>query len=259
MLALHPGLVGPARTLCESTTGTFGSAGSRAGKRIAMSANTRPATAPGAQRPPRMRGWVHGAAAPVAAVVAVLLWRAASPGSSRVSAAIFGVALVALYSISALYHVGSWSERGRRWLGRLDGAMILLFIAATFTPVAVHALGGAWRTWSLAVAWTIALIGAGVAMSPATPPARLSVAAYVAFGLLVAVPLVRIGRALEPAGVALIGMGGAIYILGGVVYALRRPEPWPDWFGFHEVFHVMVVVAGAAHVFAIWRYVLPLA
>jgi hemolysin III len=224
-----------------------------------MSPNASPTTAPSAELPPRMRGWVHGAAAPVAAVVAVLLWRAASPGPSRVSATVFGVALVALYSISALYHVGRWSVRGRRWLGRMDGAMIQLFIAATFTPVAVHALGGAWRTWSLVIAWTIGLVGAGVAMSPATPPARLSVAAYVAFGLLAAVPLVRIGGALDPAGVALIGMGGAIYILGGVVYARRRPEPWPAWFGFHEVFHVMVVVAGAAHVIAIWRYVLPLA
>jgi hemolysin III len=224
-----------------------------------MSLYDRPATTPSGELPPRMRGWVHGAAAPVAAVVAVLLWRAASPGLSRVSAAVFGIALVALYSISALYHMGSWSVRGRRWLGRMDGAMIQLFIAATFTPVAVHALGGAWRTSSLVIAWTIALIGAGVAMSPATPPARLSVAAYVAFGSLAAIPLVRIGGTLDPAGTALIGLGGAIYILGGLVYARRRPEPWPAWFGFHEVFHVMVVLAGAAHVTAIWRYVLPLA
>jgi hemolysin III len=224
-----------------------------------MSLHDRPATAPRGELPPRMRGWVHAAAAPVAAVVAVLLWRAASPGLSRVSAAVFGIALVALYSISALYHLGSWSVRGRRWLGRMDGAMIQLFIAATFTPVAMHALDGGWRTSSLVIAWTIALIGAGVAMSPATPPAPLSVAAYVAFGSLAAIPLVRIGGALDPVGTALLGLGGAIYILGGLVYTLRRPEPWPAWFGFHEVFHVMVVIAGGAHVIAIWRYVLPLA
>jgi hemolysin III len=219
----------------------------------------RPSTDPSGELRPRMRGWVHGAAAPVAAVVAALLWGAASPGLSRVSAAVFGIALVALYTISAMYHLWRWSARGRRWLGRLDGAMIQLFIAATFTPVAVHALGGLWRTSSLVVAWTIALIGAGIAMSPATPPARLSVAAYVAFGSLAAIPLVRIGGALDPAGTALIASGGAIYILGGLVYARRRPEPWPTWFGFHEVFHVMVVIASAAHVIAIWRYVLPLA
>jgi hemolysin III len=224
-----------------------------------MSPNDRPPTTPSGELPPRMRGWVHGAAAPVAAVVAVLLWGAASPGPSRVSAAVFGIALVALYSTSALYHIGRWSARGRRWLGRMDGAMIQLFIAATFTPVAVHALGGVWRTASLVIAWTIALIGAGVAMSPATPPARLSVVAYVAFGSLAAIPLIRIGGALDPAGTALIAAGGAVYVLGGLVYARRRPEPWPTWFGFHEVFHVMVVIASAAHVIAIWRYVLPLA
>lgn len=224
-----------------------------------MSPNERRSTASAGEPPPRLRGWVHGVAAPVAAVVAALLWRAASPGPSRGSAAVFGIALVALYSISALYHLGRWSVRGRRWLGRLDGAMILLFIAATFTPVAVHALGGAWRISSLVIAWTIALIGAGVAMSPATPSARFSVAAYVTFGSLAAIPLVRIGGALDPAGTALMVLGGVIYVLGGLVYARRSPEPWPAWFGFHEVFHVMVVLASAAHVTAIWRYVLPLA
>lgn len=224
-----------------------------------MALDDRPAHTPSGELRPRLRGWVHGAAAPVAVVVAVLLSAAAAPGVSRFSAVVFGVALVALYSTSALYHLWKGSVRGRRWLGRLDGAMIQLFIAATFTPVAVHALGGAWRTTSLVVAWTIALIGAGVAMSPTTPPARLSVAAYVGFGSLAAIPLVRIGTALEPAGTALIALGGAIYILGGLVYARRRPEPWPAWFGFHEVFHVMVVLASAAHVLAIWRYVLPLA
>jgi hypothetical protein len=149
-----------------------------------MSLNDRPATAPSGERPssdawlgPRRRGARRGRGR--GAVVACRLARAA-----RVSAAVFGIALVGLYSISALYHLGRWSVRGRRWLGRMDGAMIQVFIAATFTPVAVHALGGAWRTSSLVIAWTIALIGAGVAMSPATPPARLSVAAYVAFGSL---------------------------------------------------------------------------
>ncbi|MFO7962040.1 MAG: hemolysin III family protein [Nitriliruptoraceae bacterium] len=224
-----------------------------------MSLNDRPAPAPSSELRPRMRGWVHAAAVPVAAVVAVLLWDAASPGLPRVSAAVFGIALVALYSVSALYHLGRRSVRGRRWLGRMDGATIQLFIAATYTPVAVHALDGVWRTSTLVIAWTIALIGAGVAMSPATPPARLSVAAYVTFGLLAAIPLVRIGGVLDPAGTVLIGLGGAIYILGGLVYAHRRPDPWPAWFGFHEVFHVMVVIASATHVIAIWRYVLPLA
>ncbi len=224
-----------------------------------MSLNDRPATSPSGELIPGMRGWLHGAAVPVAAVVAGLLWCAAAPGVPRASTAVFGIALVGLYSVSALYHLGRWSPRGRRWLGRMDGAMIQLFIAATFTPVAVHALDGTWRTASLIIAWTIALIGAGVAMSPTTPPARLSVAAYVTFGLLAAIPLVRIGAVLDPAGTVLIGLGGAVYILGGLIYARQRPDPWPAWFGFHEVFHVLVVLASAIHLIAIWRWVLPLA
>jgi hemolysin III len=208
---------------------------------------------------PRLRGWIHTAAVPAAVVVAALLWRAASPGLPRISVAVFGLGLIALYATSGLYHVPPWPAHVRRWLASADVAMIQLFIAASFTPVAVHTLTGTWRTWSLAVAWAIAIIGAGVALSPATGPRWLTVAAYASFGSLAAIPLVRIVDVLPPAGVALIVASGLIYILGGVVYARQGPNPWPRWFGFHEVFHVLVVVAGAAHVVAVWRYALPLA
>jgi hemolysin III len=208
---------------------------------------------------PRLRGWIHGAAAPAAVVVAILLWRAATPGLPRISVTVFGIGLTALYATSGLYHLPPWPARARRWLARVDVAMIQLFIAASFTPVAVHTLGGPWRTWSLGVAWAIALIGAGVALSPASGPRWLTVAAYASFGSLAVIPLVRIVEVMPAAGVALIVLGGAIYVLGGVVYARQGPNPWPRWFGFHEVFHVLVVVAGAAHVVAVWRYALPLA
>ena len=208
---------------------------------------------------PRLRGWIHGAVIPAAAAAGLLLWHAASPGLPRLSVAVFGVALVALYAISSIYHVPSWPERIRRWLARIDVAMIQLFIAATFTPVAVHTLGGAWRTWSLGVAWTIAIIGAGVAASPLKGPRWLTVAAYASFGALGAIPLLRVAEVISPAGIALLFLGGLVYIAGGVVYARKGPNPWPAWFGFHEVFHVLVVVASAIHAVAIWRYALPLA
>lgn len=208
---------------------------------------------------PRLRGLVHLSAAPVAVVVAVLLWRAAAPGMSRVSVAVFGVALVGLYTTSGLYHLPQWPARVRHWLSRADVAMIQLFIAASFTPVAVHALGGAWRVWSLAVAWGIGLIGAVIAASPLKGPRWLSVVGYTAFGSLTVVPLFRIVRVVPPAGLALLGVSAALYMLGGIVYARRRPDPWPHWFGFHEVFHVLVVAAGATHVVAVWRYHIPLA
>jgi hemolysin III len=208
---------------------------------------------------PRLRGWVHAAAVPVAAGAAFVLVEAASPGPPRLSVAVFGLGLVGLYFTSGLYHLPTWPAHVRRWLARMDVAMIQLFIAATFTPVAVHALSGVWRTWSLVIAWTVAVVGAVVAASPLKGPRWLTVAAYASFGSLAAVPLLRVVEALSPAGVGLLALGGVIYIVGGVVYARQGPNPWPRWFGFHEVFHVLVVIAGAMHVLAIWRYALPLA
>ncbi|MFP4635431.1 MAG: PAQR family membrane homeostasis protein TrhA [Nitriliruptoraceae bacterium] len=217
------------------------------------------ASQPASGHRPRLRGWVHSAAVPAAVGVAVLLWNAASPGLPRTSAAVFGAGLVALYLTSGTYHLPAWPAHVRRWLARADVAMIQLFIAATFTPVAVHTLGGSWRTWSLAVAWAIAIIGAGVAASPIKGPRWLSVAAYASFGALGAIPLLRVVDTLSLGGVALLGAGGLVYVLGGVVYARQGPNPWPAWFGFHEVFHVMVVLGSGLHALAIWRYALPLA
>ena len=208
---------------------------------------------------PRLRGWVHALAAPAAAAAALVLVGGASPGPPRLSVAVFGLGLVGLFLTSGLYHLPAWPAHVRRWLARMDVAMIQLFIAATFTPVAVHALSGVWRTWSLVIAWSVAVIGAVVAASPLKGPRWLTVAAYASFGSLAAIPLLRVVEALSLAGVGLIVLGGVVYILGGVVYVRQGPNPWPRWFGFHEVFHVLVVVAGAMHVVAIWRYALPLA
>lgn len=207
---------------------------------------------------PRLRGWIHGAAAPAAVVAAVLLWRAAAPGLPRASVTVFGVGLVALYVVSGTYHLPTWPDRVRRWLARVDTAMIQLFIAATFTPFAVHTLGGAWRTWSLVGAWALAITGAAVALSPLRGPRWLSVAAYASFGALAAIPLLRVSHVLSPVGIALVIAGGLTYLVGGVVYARQGPDPWPAWFGFHEVFHVLVVVASGMHAVALWRYALPL-
>jgi hemolysin III len=208
---------------------------------------------------PRLRGWVHAAALPGAVLVTWLLWRDAVPGPPRLSAAVFGVALICLYATSSAYHVPRWSAPVRHWLARLDVAVIQLFIAASFTPIAVHALSGVWRNWSLVIAWTIGVVGAVVAASPLQGPRWLTVAAYTSFGSLAAIPLLRIIDVLPLTGLALIVSAGVLYAIGGVVYARRHPDPWPEIFGFHEVFHVLVVLAGALHIYAVWRYALPLA
>lgn len=215
--------------------------------------------APGTVLRPRLRGWIHASAAPAALVVAVLLWRAAAPGLPRLSVAVFGVGLVGLFVTSGAYHLPNWPARVRHWLSRADVAMIQLFIAASFTPIAVHALSGAWRFWSLVVAWSIAVIGAVVAASPIRAARWLGVAGYTAFASLAIVPLLRIARVIPPMGVALIALSGLLYLIGGIIYARRHPDPWPRTFGFHEIFHLLVVAAGATHVVVVWEFALPLA
>jgi hemolysin III len=208
---------------------------------------------------PRLRGVIHSISAPVAAIVAILLWRAATPGLPRLSVAVFGLGLIGLFTTSGLYHLPRWSARVARLLARFDVAMIQLFIAASFTPIAVHTLSGAWRTWSLVIAWTIAIVGAVVAASPLKGPRWLAVAAYASFGALAAIPMLNMIEVLPLHGVLLIVASGVVYIAGGVVYALRAPDPRPSSFGFHEVFHSLVVVGATLHTIAIWRYALPLA
>ncbi len=221
-------------------------------------ATTAPVSVPADGRP-RLRGWLHLAATPVALLAAWYLWQSATAGEARATVAIFGASLVGLYATSSLYHVGRWSIRVRHWLSRCDGAMIQLFIAGTFTPIAFHALDGGWRQWSLVAAWIVALVGSAIAVSPLRAPRWLATAGYLAVGWLTVVPFTRMLAALPWEGSGLIVLGGVLYTLGGVVYARRCPDPFPAWFGYHEVFHLLVIAASCAHYIAIWRYVLPIA
>lgn len=208
---------------------------------------------------PRLRGWSHAAATPLTVAAGWLLWRSSGPDPThRLSVLVFAACLTGLFGVSSLYHVPSWSNRVRDMLGRVDVAMIMLFIAGSFTPIGVHALQGPWRTWSLVAAWTIAIIGAAVALSPLCGPRWLTVAGYLAFGWLGAIPLVRVMAAIPWQGAGLLALGGVLYTVGAVIYARRWPDPWPRWFGYHEIFHVFVLAGGAAHYVAVWRYVLPL-
>jgi hemolysin III len=194
----------------------------------------------------------------MAVVGTIVLFDAAGPSPlKRASVAVFGTCLVGLYVTSSAYHLGRWTARGRYIMSRCDVAMIQLFIAATFTPVALHALNGAWRLWSLVVAWGIAVTGAVIAASPIKAPRWLATAGYIAMGWLSVVPLTRIITALPWEGTGLIVLGGVLYTVGAVIYGRKRPDPFPRWFGYHEIFHLLVVAASICHYLAIWRYVLP--
>lgn len=206
------------------------------------------------ERRPRLRGVSHLAMAPVAAVMAVILvWN--TTGAGRLTTGVFGALLVGLYTTSGSYHVPRWRGKVREWWGRADTAMIVLFIAGTFTPIAFHALDGPWRVWSLITAWVIAVTGAGIAVSPVTAPRWVRTSGYLALGWLMIVPLWKIASALPVEGTALIVLGGLLYSVGGVVYATKRPDPAPEWFGFHEVFHLLVIAASICHYLAILNYV----
>ena len=206
---------------------------------------------------PWLRGALHGLALPLAMAGVWMLFQAAPAGMAwRAAVGAFGLTLVGLYAVSSIYHLGPWSARVREMLSRFDGAMILLFIAGSFTPVAFYALDGGWRTWSLVIAWIVASTGAGIAVSPLKAPRWLSTLGFVGVGWLTLVPMGRIIQALPWEGVGLLALGGMLYTLGAIVYAKRWPNPLPTVFGYHEVFHLLVVAASTAHYFAIWRYVI---
>ncbi len=208
---------------------------------------------------PRLRGILHLAAVPFALLGTIELGlQAQRTAAARLPALVFGLTLVGLYTTSSLYHVPRWSQRARAVLSRCDGAMIVLTIAATFTPVAYYALSGSWRMWSLVAAWSVAAAGAFVAASPIELPRWTGTAGYMAIGWLTTVPMVKIVSALPWEGTGLIVLGGLLYTTGALVFAKRWPDPFPRWFGYHEIFHVFVVAASAAHYLAIWQYVLPL-
>jgi len=192
---------------------------------------------------PRLRGWLHLGTFPLALAAGIVLVCLAPPGVPRLSAAAYAVTSWLLFGVSALYHRGRWSLRVHTLLKRLDHANIFLIIAGTYTPFAVLALRDRPGEMVLAVVWAGA--GAGVLFRVAwvQAPRWLYTPLYLALGW---VAIFIIPQLLAGAGVAvlvLVAAGGLLYTLGGVVYGLRRPDPWPRWFGFHEVFHAFTVAA----------------
>jgi hemolysin III len=152
-----------------------------------------------------------------------------------------------LYTTSATYHLAPWSARLRRVVKRLDHSMIFILIAGTYTPFCLIVVGDAWGIPMLSVVWTLA--GLGVLLKTAWPdsPRWLSVSLYLALGWIGIVAAWPLVTNLAPAGIALLVAGGLAYSLGSVVYARRWPDPHPRVFGYHEVFHVLVVLGSLLH------------
>ena len=200
---------------------------------------------------PRLRGVVHQYAFLVSLAAGAVLIATSEPGRARFAATVYVVGLSGLLGASALYHRINWSEVARRWLRRLDHSMIFVLIAGTYTPFALVVLHGSLSVVVLAVMWSGALAGMVLQLLWVDAPKWLSAAIYVALGwVMVSVLPAIFGSAGWPVGTLLIA-GGLVYTVGAVVYALRRPDPNPTVFGYHEIFHVLVVVAAAAQFVAV--------
>jgi hemolysin III len=206
---------------------------------------------------PKLRGVSHEYAFFVSLACGVALILAASNGRARVAAVIYAVAVSALLGTSALYHRVTWRPSARRWMKRLDHSMIFVLIAGTYTPVALLALHGSLARVILIVVWVGALGGVVFKLLWIDAPKWLFAAVYVALGLVTAAIFGELPATIGWLGVAGLALGGLLYIVGAVVYASGKPDPAPRVFGYHEVFHALVIIAAGLHYAVIAFAVLP--
>jgi hemolysin III len=196
---------------------------------------------------PRLRGWLHAVTSPLTLAAGIVLIVMSPTAASRVGSAVFVASAVLLFTVSALYHRGRWSPRTRALLQRCDHASIFVLIAGSYTPFALIMLDGTARAVLLSIAWGGALLGMAFRLLWTTAPRWLYVPIYVALGWAAVFFAGDFAAYGSVAVLVLIALGGALYTLGGVVYGFQRPDPFPRWFGFHEVFHTLTIAAFAAH------------
>lgn len=198
---------------------------------------------------PHLRGWLHLGMVPVSLVLSVVLVALSPTTATRTAAVVFGLTAVLLFATSAIYHRGSgrWSPRVEAFLKRFDHANIFLIIAGTHTPFAVALLPEGQARTLLWTVWLGAVAGVVFRVFWVGAPRWLYTVVYVALGWVAVFYLVPFWRNGGPLIVTLIAGGGLLYTVGALVYGLKRPNPSPRWFGFHEVFHAFTVAAFTAH------------
>jgi hemolysin III len=198
------------------------------------------------RKKPLFRGVSHEIAAFAAAPAAVALVSSARSSRAQLGAITYGTTLFVLFLASALFHRPTWSPRGRLIMGRIDNASIFLLIAGTYTPVCL-VLGGMTGTVLLAAAWTVAALGIVLSVAWPLAPKPLMAAIYVLLGWSFILTASGVAAAMGRAALVLLVGGGLVYTTGAVVYALRRPDPCPLVFGYHEIFHLLVIGGAACH------------
>jgi len=204
---------------------------------------------------PKWRGVLHQWAAVYALGAGTALFAMAPTRNARIASAVYALSLALLLTISAVYHRFQWTPRVRTWLRRADHASIFLLIGGTYTPVAMLALAGGEGRTLMIVIWCGVALGVLVSMLWPGAPKFFSAAIAVAVGWTIVPYIGTIRRVLEPTELWLIVVGGIAYTLGAVVYAVKRPDPWPRSFGYHEVFHALTLVGAGLHLAAVFSIV----
>ncbi len=204
---------------------------------------------------PRLRGHIHfwsffGALAAAAALISL----AASTVSplAALSTSVYGLTVLGLFGVSALYHRRLWSPRAYKWMKRADHSMIFLFIAGTYTPFTLLAMSKPTGYIILGIVWGGAILGVALKMLWPNAPRWLGVPIYIALGWVAVFVLPELARHAGVAALVLLCVGGLFYTLGAVFYGIKWPNHWPDTFGYHEYFHACTVLAAVSHYIAIW-------
>jgi hemolysin III len=195
---------------------------------------------------PKLRGWLHAGTTPLALAAGTVLIVLSPTATTRVGSAIFATTALLLFAVSAIYHRGTWSPRTWAFLRRFDHSNIFLLIAGSYTPFTLILLQGSERIVLLAIVWTGAIAGLLFRVFWSDAPRWVYVPIYVGLGW-VAIFYAHDFSSGGTAVITLIAVGGGLYTLGGLVYGLKRPDPFPTWFGFHEVFHSLTIAAFICH------------
>jgi hemolysin III len=262
-----PDPMGAARDAAEAAGERFDQARSDAGERLgaardaanrgASAARARAGAAANAIPKPRLRGVSHQWAFFCSLVAGAALVIFAPEGEATFAASIYAVTLSALLGVSALYHRVNWRPAARRWMRRLDHTMIFLLIAGTYTPFALLVLHGALAQIVLIAVWAFAAAGIVLNLAWWNAPKPVTAAVYLSTGWIAVVAFPQLWEGLGPVGFGLVALGGGLYTAGAIVYARRSPDPRPEVFGYHEIFHLLVIVAAACQFAAVAIYALP--
>lgn len=203
---------------------------------------------------PKLRGWLHLGTVPVTLAAGIVLIALSPTTTTRIGSTIFVASALVLFSVSAIYHTRTWGPRAWAFLRRFDHSNIFLLIAGSYTPFTLIFLEGFEQTLLLSIVWTGALLGMVFRIFWTDAPRWLYTPIYIALGWAAAFFIPdfaagtdNVGLGIGIASLVLVATGGVLYTLGGVVYGLKRPNPSPRWFGFHEVFHTFTILAFVTH------------